>query len=181
MSAELGKLLDLDGVVDVAEVEKLRLEVKDLKKRNGELEEVSQNLTKDNNISADRLFAALTEKSELITECDALGGQVKSLKSENVDLKKAVKTSEENLVKGVEAWAAERTEFITKLDALAAQLAKCQAESLSSFEEGYGESIARLARFGVDVKDHGFDRYLADLAKKNEDGKTGSSEVGRVL
>lgn len=178
LSVEFGKLLELGGVVDVAEVEGLRSEAKDLNKRNGELEEASQNLAKDNKTAADRLFAALTEKSELITECDALGEQVKSLKLENVDLKKAVKTSEENLVKGVEAWAAERAEFITKLDALAAQLVKCQAESLSSFEEGYGESVARFARFGIDVKDHGFDRYLADLAKKNEDGKTGSSEVG---
>lgn len=174
---ELERLLSLEDVVDVVEVRKLRLEVRDLRKLNEDLEETSKNLVIDNNVAADKLFAALTEKSELITECDVLSGQVKSLQSEVLILKKSVAASEEGLSKGVEAWTTKKAEFADKLDSLSTQLSKCQAESLSSFEECYKESVARFARFGIDVKDHSFDNYLADLVKKNELGKTGSSEA----
>lgn len=174
---ELEKLLNLEDVIDVVEVKKLRLEVKELKRLNECLEESSQNLKNDNNVAADKLFTALNEKSELITECDVLSKQVNRLQSEMSVLRTSLEVSEKNLAKGTEAWTAEKAELVSKLDDLSAQLSKCQAESLSSFEDGYGESVARFARFGFDVKDHGFDHYLADLSKKNGVGKTGSSEA----
>lgn len=45
-----------------------------------ELEKVSDSLIKENNASADKIFSLLTEKFELITECDSLGASVKDLK-----------------------------------------------------------------------------------------------------
>lgn len=177
LSLELERLMKLDDVVDPSEVKILRDEVKHLKEKNKKLERSSDDLAKDNKVSADKLFAALTEKSELITECDGLSEQVKYLKINIQELNEVVAASEKNLAKGEETWVAEKADLVGKLDSLSAQLSKCQAEALSSFEEGYGESVARLARFGFDVKDHGFDAYVGDLEKKNEDGKTGSSEA----
>lgn len=171
------KLLKLEDAVDMLEVKKLRGEVVELRKVNKDLEETSRGLVNDNNVAADRLFAALTEKSSLITECDALSSQVKNLQSDNQALKDAVKTSEECLANKMDSWMDERTTLMAKLEDLTAQLTKCQAESLSSFEEGYGESVGRLAKFGIDVTGHTFECYLADVSKKDEVGKTGSSDV----
>lgn len=175
LSTEMEKLLKLDDLVDVLEVKRLRGEVSELKVANKGLEETSQNLVKENTIAADKLFASLTEKSHLITECDALSDQVKNLQLDNQTLKDAVKTSEECLAKKMDVWMEEKAALMTKMEGLSVQLAKCQAESLSSFEEGYNESVGRLAKAGVDVVDHSFDRYLADVAKGGEAGKTGSS------
>lgn len=45
---------------------------------------------------------------------------------------------------------------MAKLDELGTQLARCQAESLKYFEEGYEECCARLVGVGVDMKSNSF-------------------------
>lgn len=175
MSAELGKILSLKEVVDVGEVSKLRDEVFVLKSSKLELEKAADKLTEDNNASADRIFSLLTEKSELISECDALGVSVKDLKTENGGLEAALGALKDELAAKEESWIAEKADLVAKLDSFGAQLASCQAESLKSFEDGYGECFNRFAGAGFDVKEHGFNSYLADLQGKVEAGKTGSS------
>lgn len=76
----------LGEVVDAEEVKKLREENAVLKSSKLELEKASHSLTKKNNASADRIFALLTEKSELFTEYDSLGASVMELKIENFGL-----------------------------------------------------------------------------------------------
>lgn len=175
MSAELGKLLVVGELPDVEEVRRLRDEVVVLKSTNSQLEKASEKLTKDNNASADRIFALLTEKSELITECDSLSAGMKELKLENCGLEAALGALKDAVAVKEEAWIAEKADLIAKLDDFGVQMARCQAEALKSFEEGYGECLGRLSGVGVDVKDHGFDSYLVDIQSKVDTGKTGSS------
>lgn len=169
------KLLTLNEVVDVGEVSRLHDEVSVLKSSKLELEKVADNLTKENNTSADRIFSFLTEKSELISECDALGVIVKDLMVENCGLKAALGASKDELTKKDESLVAEKAELVAKLDDLGVELARYQAESLKSFEDVYGESMNRFTGAGFDVKEHGFGNYLADQQGKVEVGKTGSS------
>lgn len=73
------------------------------------------------------------------------------------------------------SWDVEKAGIIAKLDEMTDQLARCQAESLKSFEEGYGQCVIRFAGAGVDVKGHDFESYLGDLQDEVEVGKTRSS------
>lgn len=61
------------------------------------------------------------------------------------------------------AWTTDRAELVTKLNEVSAQLAHWQAESLKSFEEGYGECCAHFAGVRVEVKNNTINCYLADL------------------
>lgn len=175
MSGELDKLLRLDEVFGVNEVKKLRDEVCDLKEANFELKNSSKELVRGKDSSDQKVLSLLAEKSELISECDSLGASLKDLKSEISALKTAAEVSKGEYEKKESVWVAEKADLVSKLDDIGAQLARCQAESLKSFEEGYEESYARFAGAGVDVKGHTFDCYFTDLQNKVENGGTGSS------
>lgn len=57
------------------------------------------------------------------------------------------------------------------------EMAKVQAESFSSFEEGYGACLAHFSASGVDVEKHTFGIYLEDLqAKMVKDGSGSSNQ-----
>lgn len=154
-------------------VKRLRDEVCDLKEVNLELKRSSEDLAKERDSSAKNVFNLLSEKSDLITECDTLGATMKDLKV--TGLKTTVDAAKEEHVEKENAWVAEKADLVSKLDDLGAQLARCQAESLKSFKEGYGECCNRLAGAGVYVKGHTFDCYFSDLQSKVENGGTGSS------
>ncbi|KAL8125920.1 hypothetical protein AgCh_013286 [Apium graveolens] len=90
-------------------------------------------------------------------------------------LNAALGASMDNLVENEAFWIDDKAELITKLDGMGVSLSCCQTEALKSFEEGYGEFLNRLAGSGVDVKDHGFDSYLADVENKVQVRKVTSS------
>lgn len=175
LSGELQKLLYLDEVFGIHEVKRLRGEVCDLKEENLELKKSSEGLAREKDSSDQKVFNLLAEKSELITECDSLGASVKDLKLKIANLKVAANVIKEEYVGMENSWIAAKADLVSKLDDLGAQLARCQAESLKSFEEGYEECYTRLAGVGIDVNSHTFDCYLADLQGKVENGGTGSS------
>lgn len=168
-------MLKLGEVVDAGEVSRLRGEVCDLGVVKASLEKSVEELTRENNAAADRAFKLLTEKSELITECDSLSVSVKDLKSEVCGLKAALDASREEIAMKEKSWISDKSDLVAKLDETHGQLARSQAESFKSFEEGYGECVARFAGVGVDVKGHSFECYLADLQNKVSGGGTGSS------
>lgn len=172
---ELEKFLAFGEVVDVGEVSRLRSEVGVLRASKLELEKTFENLIKENNASADRIFSLLTEKSDLISECDFLGVKVKEQEVEVCELKIAFKACKKDLVEKKSSWDAEKDGMVFRLDEMTTQLAQCQVESIKSFEDGYGECVSRFARAEVDVKVHDFESYLGDLQGKVEVGKTGSS------
>lgn len=84
-------------VVDAGEVAKLRDKVVFFRSSKLEHEKTSEDLTKENNASADRIFSLLTEKSKLISECDSLGTSVKELKIEKRRLYAALNAYKEDI------------------------------------------------------------------------------------
>lgn len=166
LSTELEKILKFGDFIEAGEVSKLRGEVRDLGAVNLSLEKYVESLTKENNISVDRIFKLLSEKSDLIIECDSLKFTVKDLIAEVCDLKAALSTSKEELFANANTWNADKADLIAKLDDTGYQLARCRVESLKSFEEGYGECVAHFFGVGVDVKGQTFECYLADLQSK---------------
>lgn len=66
-------------VVDAVEISKIQSEVRGLKVAKLNPERTAEVLVREKDASATRIFDLLTEKSELISQCDSFGANVKEL------------------------------------------------------------------------------------------------------
>lgn len=98
----------LDEVFSVEEVKRLRDEACDLKETNLELKRSSEELAKEKDSADQKVLNLLSEKSELITECDSLGPTVKDLGFENTGLKAFTDAAKEEHVGKENLWVAKR-------------------------------------------------------------------------
>lgn len=173
LSEELDKLLRLGEVVDMAEVSRLRSEVVELKSAKSKLERDSDILVEENKASADKIFGLLSENSGLVSECDSLSATVKTLQGDLSSLNEAFEVAKGEFSVKELTLTGEKQELTVKLEESVKDFDRVQAQSLSSFEEGYRECYARFSAGGYDLKENNFEAYLVDL--HNKMGSGGSS------
>lgn len=167
--------MSLGEAFDVDEVSRLRHEVSELKVAKQNYEKRIVVLLEQKRESGEKFVSLLSENSKMVTDCDTLEMNVKTLKGELLEVKNAFKASEERYNESLRSVSLERDEAVAKLGGVEATLAKVQSESLKSFEDGYGVCLDRLAAGGIDVGEHSFAAYLGDMQAMIGGGGSGSS------
>lgn len=102
---------------------------------------------------------------------------MRTLRGELAEVKRCSEAVEEKRAVELKSLASKKVELLAKLKEMEVELAKIQAESFSSFEEGYVVCLAWFSTSGAEVEKHTFAVYVEELqAKMTHDG-SGSSNI----